>query len=81
MQPLKLVDGLERPVKATPAAVTAALLGPTSLVRDVDSDITITYRQDAEEVDVTATGFYETFSDTQLTEAVREFLGMAAVTP
>jgi hypothetical protein len=79
MTPIRLIDGLKRPVKATPAAVTAALLGPTSLVSDVDSDITITYREDAEEVDVSATGFYQTFNDTELSEAVRTFLGMVSV--
>ena len=78
---MKLVDGMERPVRPTAAAVTAALLGPTSLVRDTDSDVTITYREDAEEVDITGYAYNHTFDDTQLDEAVHEFLGMVSVTP
>jgi hypothetical protein len=81
MTPIKLKDGLNRPVSPTKAGVTAALLGPTSIVQDADSDICIAYREDAEEVDVMAYSYLHTFSDEQLAQAVEEFLGMVSVTP
>ena len=78
---MKLKDGRGDRVVPTKAGVTAALLGPTSLVQDADSDIVIAYREDAEEVDVMAYSYQHTFPDELLDEAVEEFLGMVSVTP